>query len=46
MGVNLSDLQSALELAVERAWIERAGLWLVLKASGIYVAKMVLDLPR
>jgi len=31
---------------LERAWLERAWLWLVLKAAGIYAAKTILDLPR
>jgi hypothetical protein len=51
MGVNPPDLQRALHLAVERAWVERAwlesaGLMLALTAAGIYVAKTALDLPR
>ena len=46
MGLKRSDLQGALELATERAWLEHAGLMLALRAAGIYTAKMVLDLPR
>lgn len=46
MGVRPPDLQRALELAVERAWLKYAGLMLVLRAGGIYVAKTALDLPR
>ena len=46
MGLNLSDLQGALELAADRAWVEYVGLLLALRAAGIYTAKMVLDLPR
>jgi hypothetical protein len=45
-GLSLSELYSALELAVERAWLDRAGLLLALKAAGIHIAKMALDLPR
>jgi hypothetical protein len=46
MGVSPTDLQRALQLAVERAWLEYAGLMLALRAAGIYVAKTALDLPR
>jgi hypothetical protein len=46
MGINPPDLQRALQLAVERAWLEYAGLLLALRAAGIYVAKTALDLPR
>jgi len=46
MGINPTDLQKALQLGVERAWLEYAGLLLALRAAGIYVAKTVLDLPR
>ena len=51
MGISPPDLERALQLAVERAWVERewleyAGLMLALTAAGIYVAKAALDLPR
>ena len=46
MGLSPSDLYTAQELAMERAWLDRAGLRLALKAAGIHVAKMALDLPR
>jgi hypothetical protein len=46
MGLNPSDLQSALELAADRAWVEYVGLLLMLRAAGIYAAKTALDLPR
>jgi len=46
MGISPPDLQRALQLGVERAWLEHAGLTLALRAAGIYVAKTALDLPR
>ena len=46
MGLDLSDLQSPLELAADRAWVQHAGLLVALRAAGIYTAKMALDLPR
>lgn len=46
MGIHPADLQGALTLALERAWLEYVGLVLALRAAGIYVAKMTLDLPR
>jgi hypothetical protein len=46
MGLELSDLRSALELAADRAWVEDVGLLLALRAAGIYAAKTALDLPR
>jgi len=46
MALEPYEFQSALELAVERAWIEPVGPMIALKAAGIYAAKMVLDLPR
>jgi hypothetical protein len=46
MGIDPPDLQRALQLAEERAWLEYAGLLLALRAAGIYVAKTALDLPR
>ena len=46
MGVSPPDLQRALEVALERSWVSYAGLMLILRAGGIYVAKTALDLPR
>jgi hypothetical protein len=46
MDVSPSDLQKALNLAMERAWLGCAGILLTLRAAGIYVAKVTLDLPR
>jgi hypothetical protein len=46
MGLNPPDLQRALELAADRAWIEYVGHLLALRAAGIYAAKTALDLPR
>jgi hypothetical protein len=45
-GLHRSDLQHALDLAADRAWIEYVGLLLALRAAGIYAAKTALDLPR
>ena len=46
MGLSPSELYTAQDLAVERAWLDRAGLFLALKAAGIHIAKIALDLPR
>jgi len=46
MGIDRTDLQGALQLGLERAWLEYAGMMLALRAAGIYVAKSALDLPR
>ena len=45
-GLKPPDLHRALQLGVERAWLEYAGLGLALRAAGIHVAKTALDLPR
>jgi hypothetical protein len=46
MGVSPLELQRALQVCVERAWVGYVGLMLTLRAGGIYVAKTALDLPR
>jgi hypothetical protein len=45
-GLSRADVQAVINLAIEREWLSLGNNYIELQASGIYVAKEMLDLSR